>query len=99
MRYRDGRIRTGDPLLPKQVRYQAAPRPVARFYWGCGGCAHGHGSLILLAPSICFLNLPFNGAAGALLLTSALRPQRRMRLGKITAQTESDLSMATVLGA
>jgi hypothetical protein len=24
---RDGRIRTGDPLLPKQVRYQAAPRP------------------------------------------------------------------------
>jgi hypothetical protein len=25
---RDGRIRTGDPLLPKQVRYQAAPRPV-----------------------------------------------------------------------
>jgi hypothetical protein len=27
---RDGRIRTGDPLLPKQVRYQAAPRPEAR---------------------------------------------------------------------
>src|SRR3954453_22775838 len=26
---RDGRIRTGDPLLPKQVRYQAAPRPDA----------------------------------------------------------------------
>ena len=26
--YRDGQIRTGDPLLPKQVRYQAAPRPV-----------------------------------------------------------------------
>ena len=24
---RDGRIRTGDPLLPKQVRYQAAPHP------------------------------------------------------------------------
>jgi cation-transporting ATPase E len=24
---RDGRIRTGDHLLPKQVRYQAAPRP------------------------------------------------------------------------
>jgi hypothetical protein len=24
---RDGRIRTGDPLLPKQMRYQAAPRP------------------------------------------------------------------------
>src|SRR3954452_1408913 len=27
---RGGRIRTGDPLLPKQVRYQAAPRPVLR---------------------------------------------------------------------
>jgi len=27
---RDGRIRTGDPLLPKQMRYQAAPRPDAR---------------------------------------------------------------------
>ena len=26
---RDGRIRTADPLLPKQVRYQAAPRPGA----------------------------------------------------------------------
>ena len=26
---RDGQIRTDDPLLPKQVRYQAAPRPVA----------------------------------------------------------------------
>src|SRR5690349_17182519 len=25
---RDGEIRTRDPLLPKQVRYQAAPRPV-----------------------------------------------------------------------
>src|SRR3954453_17639088 len=25
---RGGQIRTGDPLLPKQVRYQAAPRPV-----------------------------------------------------------------------
>ena len=25
---RDGRIRTGDPSLPKRVRYQAAPRPV-----------------------------------------------------------------------
>ena len=24
---RDGRIRTGGPLLPKQMRYQAAPRP------------------------------------------------------------------------
>ncbi len=24
---RAGRIRTGGPLLPKQVRYQAAPRP------------------------------------------------------------------------
>jgi hypothetical protein len=29
---RDGQIRTGDPLLPKQVRYQAAPRPVAQAY-------------------------------------------------------------------
>ena len=27
---RDGRIRTGGPLLPKQVRYQAAPRPENR---------------------------------------------------------------------
>ena len=26
---RGERIRTSDPLLPKQVRYQAAPRPVA----------------------------------------------------------------------
>gem|GEM_PF-1159899 len=26
---RAGRIRTGDPLLPKQVRYQAAPLPAA----------------------------------------------------------------------
>ena len=25
---RDGRIRTGDPLNPIQVRYRAAPRPV-----------------------------------------------------------------------
>ncbi len=25
---RGGRIRTGDPLLPKQVRYRTAPRPV-----------------------------------------------------------------------
>jgi hypothetical protein len=25
---RDGGIRTHDPLLPKQVRYQTAPRPV-----------------------------------------------------------------------
>jgi hypothetical protein len=25
--HRDGEIRTRDPLLPKQVRYQAAPRP------------------------------------------------------------------------
>ena len=25
---RDGQIRTGDPSLPKRVRYQAAPRPV-----------------------------------------------------------------------
>ena len=24
---RGGRIRTGDPLLPKQVRYRTAPRP------------------------------------------------------------------------
>ena len=24
---RDGKIRTYDPLFPKQVRYQAAPRP------------------------------------------------------------------------
>ena len=24
---RDGRIRTGDPLTPSQVRYRAAPRP------------------------------------------------------------------------
>jgi hypothetical protein len=24
---RGGQIRTGDPLLPKQVRYRAAPRP------------------------------------------------------------------------
>ena len=29
---RDGRIRTADPLLPKQVRYQAAPRPGAGQY-------------------------------------------------------------------
>src|SRR5262245_41109774 len=28
--YRDGGIRTRGPLLPKQVRYQAAPRPVTR---------------------------------------------------------------------
>jgi hypothetical protein len=27
---RDGRIRTGDPLNPIQVRYRAAPRPVSR---------------------------------------------------------------------
>jgi hypothetical protein len=27
---RDERIRTSDPLLPKQVRYQAAPRPDSR---------------------------------------------------------------------
>lgn len=27
---RDGRIRTGDFLLPKQARYRAAPRPVKR---------------------------------------------------------------------
>jgi hypothetical protein len=26
-KYRDDRIRTCDPLLPKQVRYQAAPHP------------------------------------------------------------------------
>ena len=25
---RDGRMRTGDPLNPIQVRYRAAPRPV-----------------------------------------------------------------------
>jgi hypothetical protein len=29
-RNRDGRIRTGDPLNPIQVRYRAAPRPVIR---------------------------------------------------------------------
>ena len=28
---RDGKIRTYDPLYPKQVRYQAAPRPDNRF--------------------------------------------------------------------
>ena len=33
-RSRDGRIRTGDPLLPKQVRYQAAPRPVSTKGYG-----------------------------------------------------------------
>ena len=27
---RGGRIRTGDPLVPNQVRYQAALRPAAR---------------------------------------------------------------------
>jgi hypothetical protein len=27
---RDGRIRTGDPLNPIQVRYRAAPRPEGR---------------------------------------------------------------------
>ena len=27
MKGRDARIRTGDPLLPKQVRYQTAPHP------------------------------------------------------------------------
>jgi hypothetical protein len=32
---RDGRIRTGGPLLPKQMRYQAAPRPDADL-WGPG---------------------------------------------------------------
>jgi hypothetical protein len=26
---RGARIRTGDPLLPKQVRYRTAPRPVS----------------------------------------------------------------------
>ncbi len=28
---RGARIRTGDPLLPKQVRYRTAPRPVVRW--------------------------------------------------------------------
>ena len=28
--HRGARIRTGDPLLPKQVRYRTAPRPVSR---------------------------------------------------------------------
>ena len=28
--YRGAQIRTGDPLLPKQVRYQTAPRPVGQ---------------------------------------------------------------------
>ena len=28
---RDGRIRTGDPLNPIQVRYRAAPRPVSPY--------------------------------------------------------------------
>ena len=28
--YRGAQIRTGDPLLPKQVRYQTAPRPAKR---------------------------------------------------------------------
>jgi hypothetical protein len=27
-KYRDGQIRTGDPLVPNQVRYRTAPRPV-----------------------------------------------------------------------
>ena len=27
---RGAQIRTGDPLLPKQVRYQTAPRPAKR---------------------------------------------------------------------
>ena len=34
---RDGRIRTADPLLPKQVRYQAAPRPGAGQYTAPAG--------------------------------------------------------------
>ncbi len=40
--YRDGRIRTGDPLNPIQVRYRAAPRPVkvllpaVKPFLGCG---------------------------------------------------------------
>ena len=43
---RAGRIRTGDPLLPKQVRYQAAPQPVSPagarrhgILTGTGGCS------------------------------------------------------------
>ncbi len=28
--YRGAQIRTGDPLLPKQVRYQTAPRPARK---------------------------------------------------------------------
>ena len=28
--YRGAQIRTGDPLLPKQMRYQTAPRPVGQ---------------------------------------------------------------------
>jgi hypothetical protein len=32
--YRGAQTRTGDPLLPKQVRYQTALRPVAKREWG-----------------------------------------------------------------
>jgi hypothetical protein len=32
--HRDGGIRTHDPLLPKQVRYQTAPRPVTSEHRG-----------------------------------------------------------------
>ena len=37
--YRDGRIRTGDPLNPIQVRYRTAPRPATggRAVWRSGG--------------------------------------------------------------
>ncbi len=38
---RAGRIRTGDPLLPKQVRYQAALQPVADRLLSCGAIV-GH---------------------------------------------------------
>ena len=41
--HRDGRIRTGDPLLPKQVRYQAAPRPVQLRVEGEAAFAPGPG--------------------------------------------------------
>jgi integrase-like protein len=39
--YRGGRIRTADLLLPKQARYQAAPRPASEKGTGSGP-ARGH---------------------------------------------------------
>jgi hypothetical protein len=55
--YRDERIRTSDPLLPKQVRYQAAPRPVGRTTPASAARVYRTGPLTSDLRAVCALHL------------------------------------------